>query len=114
MVSIARVATNIAATTTAAAWSRVGREPTLASVPKTPVSALEQSYRDRLGPTIIQLRAVHSMSQARLAELVERSEAAVSRWETAKATPSAFDLRRMADVFGLDASQADLFNAASS
>lgn len=108
MVSIGRPATDIAATTLAAAWSRSEREPTLVSVPKTPVSEQEQTYRHRLGATIVQLRAVHAMSQATLAEKVERSEAAVSRWETGKATPTAFDLRRMADVFGLDAAYADL------
>lgn len=58
----------------------------------------ERDYQRRLGKAITQLRALRHVSQARLAELLERSEAAVSRWETGKATPSAWDLRRMCEV----------------
>lgn len=108
MVSIGRAATGIAATAAVPAWPHEWARPTLVSVSKTPVSAQERTYRQRLGATIVQLRAIHDISQARLAEMVERSEAAVSRWETGKATPSAFDLRRMADVFGLGVDLVDL------
>lgn len=41
------------------------------------------------------------LAQPKLAEAVGRSEAALSRWETGKATPSAFDLRRIATAFGM-------------
>ncbi len=48
------------------------------------------------------------MSQVHLAEALNRSEAAVSRWETGKATPSAFDLAELARIFGLRDDQLDL------
>jgi len=65
-------------------------------------SAAERDYRRRLGRVIVQLReAANRMSQAELAERIDRSEAALSRWETGKATPTAFDLRQIAGVFAL-------------
>jgi len=48
------------------------------------------------------------MTQEKLAEMVGRSEAAVSRWETGKATPSAIDLRRMSEAFKLKLDELDL------
>lgn len=76
-------------------WSPRLRGHTLAIVPTGPS---EREYQRRLGKAITQLRLLRGMSQARLAEFLERSEAAVSRWETGKATPSAWDLRRMCEV----------------
>jgi DNA-binding XRE family transcriptional regulator len=46
--------------------------------------ASEREYRRRLGRAIVQLRALHNVSQAWLAEKVGRSEAALSRWETGR------------------------------
>ena len=77
-------------------WSPRLRGHSLVVVPTGPN---EREYQRRLGKAITQLRALRGqMSQARLAELLERSEAAVSRWETGKATPSAWDLRRMCEI----------------
>ncbi len=67
-----------------------------------------QQYRVRLGSVIAQLRAVRGMSQAHLAESLNRSEAAVSRWEHGRGTPSAFDLAELARIFGLHDDQLDL------
>lgn len=83
------------AATTVAAWSLRVREHRLTVVPNKPD---EQDYQRRLGKALVQLRAMRGISQARLAELVERSEAAVSRWETGKATPSAWDIRILCEV----------------
>lgn len=58
----------------------------------------EADFRARLARVIVELRALRGMSQATLAERVERSEAALSRWETGKATPSAYDLHRLAEA----------------
>lgn len=58
----------------------------------------EADYRRRLGAAIVEVRGIRDISQATLAEKVNRSEAAVSRWETGKATPSAFDLVRLCEV----------------
>lgn len=76
-------------------WQRRLRGHSLVVVPTGPS---EREYQRRLGKAITQLRALRHVSQARLAELLERSEAAVSRWETGKATPSAWDLRRMCEI----------------
>jgi len=61
----------------------------------------ERDYRRRLGKVIVQLREATAMSQATLAERINRSEAALSRWETGKSTPTAYDLRQIAHTFGL-------------
>lgn len=63
-----------------------------------PTGPSERDYQRRLGQAIVQLRVLRHVSQARLAELLERSEAALSRWENGKATPSAWDLRRMCEI----------------
>ena len=68
----------------------------------------EADYRRRLGHVIVELRGIAMMSQAELAELLPRSEAAVSRWEGGKATPTAYDLRRLAEIFELPADALDL------
>lgn len=68
----------------------------------------ESDYRRRLGRVIVQLRGLNSMSQETLAAALERSEAAVSRWENGKATPTAFDLHRIAVLFELDRETLDL------
>ena len=71
------------------------RQHRLTVVPTQPD---EHLYRRRLGKAIVQLRAMRGISQEVLAERVGRSEAAVSRWETGKATPSAWDLRMLCEV----------------
>lgn len=95
MVARGEVARVTDATTTVAAWSLRVRPHRLTVVPNKPD---EQDYQRRLGKALVQLRAMRGISQARLAELVERSEAAVSRWETGKATPSAWDIRVLCEV----------------
>lgn len=95
-----------------AAWSRRQGTGTVADVVR--LQEGERDYQRRLGKVIVQLRALavdesgRQMSQAILAERVNRSEAAVSRWETGKATPSAFDLRRIAEIFELEDEHLDL------
>lgn len=69
----------------------------------------ERDYRRRLGLVIVQLRQLHNrMSAATLAERLNRSEAALSRWENGKVTPSAWDVRRLAEIFGLTDRQLEL------
>lgn len=77
------------------AWSRHEGDPSLDGVG---AGAGEREYRRRLGRAIVQLRALKNVSQAWLAEKVGRSEAALSRWETGKATPTAYDLRRIMEL----------------
>lgn len=57
----------------------------------------EHIYQQRLGAALVEVRAIRGVSQAALAEGVSRSEAAISRWETGKATPSAYDVRRLCE-----------------
>lgn len=95
--SIAQVALDYDARIAEPAWSTRDGDPSVRAV-----SARDEiDYRTRLGKAIVQLRAMHGMSAAVLAERIDRSEAAISRWETGKATPTAWDLRRMADLFEL-------------
>lgn len=94
-------------TTAISAWTEYGREATLVNVAK--VSAREHTYRRRLGKVIVQLRALaNDMSQATLAANIHRSAAALSRWETGKATPTAFDLVEIARVFEIPKEDLDL------
>lgn len=58
----------------------------------------EDDYRARLGPTLVELRRRRAKSAAWLAEKINRSEAAISRWETGKVTPTAYDLYRVAEA----------------
>lgn len=87
MLSIANLQRRNAATPAAAAWSARSVGPSL-----VPVADDEAQYRRRLGAAIVEVRGIRGVSQATLAELVHRSEAAISRWETGKATPSAYDI----------------------
>lgn len=76
---------------------------------KRPVSDGEREYHRLLGAVIQELRAIGTveegpgMSQARLAELLNRSEAALSRWENGKAGPSSYDLHEIARIFDVPA-----------
>lgn len=87
------------------AWSPLSRASTLFLVATT---TGEVEYRRLLGQAIVQLRAIRGLSQAQLAEGIGRSEAAVSRWETGKATPTAWDLREMARILELEDDQVDV------
>src|SRR4051812_22220501 len=102
--SIARLALDYDDMTAVPAWSPRDRDPIVLLVAKGD----EGDYRRLLGAAIVQLRALRSISQAQLAEQIGRSEAAVSRWETGKATPTAWDLREIARVARLDDDQLDL------
>src|SRR5690242_17488963 len=103
--SITQNDSDYATTAAIPAWSPRWRSLTL--VPMAPADA-EADYRRRLGRVIVELRALEEMSQAELAEQLPRSEAAVSRWEGGKATPTAFDLRRLAEIFELPQGSLDL------
>jgi Predicted transcriptional regulators len=105
--SIARVTLDYARPAALPAWSPRDRGRIVATVPVV-VTNEEVEYRRLLGPAIVQLRAIAGISQETLAERIGRSEAAVSRWETGKATPSAWDLREIARVAGLDDDQLDV------
>lgn len=101
MVSIGEVHAASAIGTAAAAWSHQARIPTVPDVQQA--TRDERDYRRRLGKVIVDLRlAANKMSQAELAqEHLHRSEAALSRWENGKATPTAYDLHVIAKTFGL-------------
>lgn len=102
--SIARLALDYDDAAAEPAWSPPLRRPIVSLVAK----AGEANYRRLLGAAIVQLRGLRLMSQADLAEAIDRSEAAVSRWETGKATPTAWDLREIARVCSLEDDQLDL------
>ncbi len=102
--SIARLALDYDNPASVPAWSPRGRAAIVPFVAKT----TEADYRKLLGAAIVQLRALRNISQAELAEAIDRSEAAVSRWETGKATPTAWDLREIARVAKLEDDQLDL------
>lgn len=104
MLSIAQDYDDIATGAAVSAWASQQRRPSLALVG----TDSEAQYRRRLGGAIVQLRGLRGISQATLAEQVGRSEAAVSRWETGKATPTAFDVRRLAEIFELPMDSLDL------
>ena len=97
--SIQHVSSSTNATPSVAAWSWRARSRSVPDMGST--SAGERDYRRRLGRVIVQMREATSTSQATLAAAINRSEAALSRWETGKATPTAYDLRQIADHFGL-------------
>lgn len=105
--SIARLALDYDTRAAVPAWSRRDRAAIVPAVPVV-VSNQEVGYRRLLGAAIVQLRAIAGISQAELAEGINRSEAAVSRWETGKATPSAWDLREIARVVELEDDQLDV------
>jgi len=105
--SIARLALDYDGTAAVPAWSPRDRARIVAPVPIV-VTNEEVEYRRLLGPAIVQLRAIAGISQARLAEQIGRSEAALSRWETGKATPTAWDLREIARVMELEDDQLDV------
>lgn len=105
--SIARLNLDYDAPAAVSAWPPRDRGRIVTPVPIV-VTNEEQDYRRLLGPAIVQLRAIAGISQAELAEKIGRSEAAVSRWETGKATPSAWDLREIARVTDLDDDQLDV------
>lgn len=71
------------------------------------VAGVEQmagvDYRDRLGRTIAEVRVLMGMSQEQLAQALNRSTAALSRWENGKAEPSAHDLHRLAVILDMPA-----------
>lgn len=94
--SIAQYGEQSDATATAMAWSSLLRMPSLGDVAEhTPA---EEDYKRRLGAVIVELRGMRRMSQATLAERVGRSEPTVSRWETGKSQPEAFDLHKLAGI----------------
>lgn len=97
MLSTTNVAHANAALAALAVWSRHEGIPTVSNVGAA--EAAERDYRRRLGKAIVQLRELAGVSQAWLAESVGRSEAAVSRWENGKSTPSAYDIRRLMEIF---------------
>lgn len=105
--SIARLALDYDATAAVPAWSPQHGDPIVSVVPIV-VTNEEVEYRRLLGAAIVQLRAIAGISQAQLAERINRSEAALSRWETGKATPSAWDLREIARVVELEDDQLDV------
>lgn len=101
MVSIAKVGSDNDISAAMSAWSHRRRLPTVPDVGQV-VSGEERDYRRRLGQAIVDLRTAAGMSQATLAvEHLNRSEAALSRWENGKATPTAYDLHVIASTFGL-------------
>lgn len=105
--SIARLDLDYDGPAAVPAWAPHERSPILASVPVV-TSNEEVEYRRLLGAAIVQLRGLKHMSQAELAEKINRSEAALSRWETGKATPTAWDLREIARVVDLEDDQLDV------
>lgn len=63
----------------------------------------ETSYLRHLGATIAEVRILSGMSQEQLAAKLNRSAAALSRWENGKVAPTAWDLRRLADILDVPA-----------
>lgn len=90
------------------AWSQRDRQLSLALVEdesagpgRRPATPDELEYRRRLGCVIAQSREFRGRSQAWLAEKLERSVPAVSRWENGKATMTVWDLaqvQRLLDI----------------
>lgn len=76
------------------AWSSLVRGHTVADV----AEHAPADYLSRLGAVIVELRAMQHMSQATLAAAIEVSEPTLSRWETGKSQPRAYDLMRLARV----------------
>lgn len=63
----------------------------------------ETNYLQRLGQTIAEVRILAGLSQDQLASRLGRSAAALSRWENGKVAPTAWDLRRLADLLAVPA-----------
>lgn len=73
---------------------------TVGDVPDTKPSG-DAAYLKRLGEVIVEIRVIRGISQARLAAEVNKSEAALSRWENGKAAPEATDMRRIRAALGM-------------
>ena len=54
-----------------------------------------------MGEKIRALREAKGMTQAELAEALGLSQPAIVQWETGKNEPTAFNIRRLADLFGV-------------
>lgn len=57
--------------------------------------------REIIGANIAELRSGAKMTQTRLAELLNYSDKAVSKWERGEAVPDVAVLKRIADYFGV-------------
>lgn len=60
-----------------------------------------------MGEKIRALREAKGISQRELAEALGVDQSAVSNWERGKAEPTAFNIRRIADLLGVE--PGDLF-----
>lgn len=69
----------------------------------------ESTYKRNLGKAIIEMRDAAGLSQAELASAVGKTPAALSRWETGKANPRAYDLYRIAEACRVPVDAAHLF-----
>ena len=54
-----------------------------------------------MGDKIRALREARGMSQLELAEALGLRQSAIALWETGKNEPTAFNIRRLADLFGV-------------
>lgn len=52
--------------------------------------------------TLKYIRALKAIKQEYLAEILEVSQASVSRWETGKATPNLSTMQKLAEVLEVD------------
>ena len=61
-----------------------------------------EELRSRVGLNIARLRRERGMTQAELAERINYSDKAVSKWERAESTPDVLTLMTLAEVLGTD------------
>ncbi len=60
---------------------------------------------NNIGNNITNLRKNHTMSQEQLAEIMHVSRQSVSKWERNEALPDIYNLKALADVFGISVDQ---------
>ena len=61
-----------------------------------------EELRSRVGLNIARLRRERGLTQAELAERINYSDKAVSKWERAESTPDVLTLITLAEVLGTD------------
>ena len=61
----------------------------------------EQELKDTIAGNIAEYRKAMSLTQAELAERLNYSDKAISKWERAEALPDIFVLKQLADLYGI-------------
>ena len=68
----------------------------------------DEKLKSQLGSNIAQYRKSSGMTQAKLAEQLNYSDKAVSKWERGESMPDVVTLVQLAELFGVSVDQVDV------